>query len=206
MAELCHSSSASLVQNDADCYVSSVVCFCCSAFAAIATQHCVGDKARLQLCAGYQTGGTSTAQVSQVRRGKKLTTVNCPLSTVAVGYTCLSFVTNGVCRRKSRGAQATGDFVGEEGKQRRNKNSKVIMGNCCGSGLIHFQDQDYNALRKKYQGSGEKFVDDKFRSPRMPRGREDLVWLRPHEICERLRGKERQLYGTPIMGDKKMNK
>ena len=100
----------------------------------------------------------------------------------------------------------TGDFVGEEGKQRRNKNSKVTMGNCCGSGLIHFQDQDYNALRKKYQGSGEKFVDDKFRSPRMPRGREDLVWLRPHEICERLRGKERQLYGTPIMGDKKMNK
>ena len=37
VAEPCHSSSASLVQNDADCYVSSVVCFCCSAFAAIAT-------------------------------------------------------------------------------------------------------------------------------------------------------------------------
>ena len=169
-------------------------------------QHCMGDKVHDCSCVQDIRGGTSTAQVSQVRRGKKLTTVNCPLSTVAVGVTCLLFVTNGVCRRNSRGAQATGDFVGEEGKQRRNKNSKVTMGNCCGSGLIHFQDQDYNALRKKYQGSGEKFVDDKFRSPRMPRGREDLVWLRPHEICERLRGKERQLYGTPIMGDKKMNK
>ena len=95
----------------------------------------------------------------------------------------------------------------KENKDRpRIAKSQSTMGNCCGSGLIHFQDQDYNALRKKYQGSGEKFVDDKFRSPRMPRGREDLVWLRPHEICERLRGKERQLYGTPIMGDKKMNK
>ena len=29
VAELCQSSSASLVQNDADCYVSFVVCFCC---------------------------------------------------------------------------------------------------------------------------------------------------------------------------------
>ena len=167
-----------------------------------------GIKCKTAVVCRISEGGhpTSTAQVSQVRRGKKLTTVNCPLSTVAVGVTCLLFVTNGVCRRNSRGAQATGDFVGEEGKQSRKKNSKVTMGNCCGSGLIHFQDQNYNALRKKYQGSGEKFVDDKFRSPRMPRGREDLVWLRPHEICERLRGKEREMYGTPIMGDKKMNK
>jgi len=80
------------------------------------------------------------------------------------------------------------------------------MGNCCGSGLRHFQDQDYNAIKKEVLGSGEQFFDDRFRSPRMPRGREDVVWLRPHQICENLRGRDKELYGTPMMGDKKMNK
>ena len=80
------------------------------------------------------------------------------------------------------------------------------MGNCCGSGLRHFQDQDYNAIKKEVLGSGEPFFDDRFRSPRMPRGREDVVWLRPHQICENLRGRDKELYGTPMMGDKKMNK
>ena len=76
------------------------------------------------------------------------------------------------------------------------------MGNCCGSDLRHFQDQDYDVIKKECQGSGEQFFDDRFRSPRMPRGREDVVWLRPHQICENLKGEDR----TPMMGDKKMNK
>ena len=82
------------------------------------------------------------------------------------------------------------------------------MGNCCGSGLMHFKDQDYNAIKKECLGSGDKFVDDKFSllMPKMPRGREDVEWLRPHQICENLRGRDKELYGTPMMGDKKMNK
>ena len=94
VAEPCHSSSASLVQNDADCYVSSVVCFCCSAFAAIATQHCVGDEVHDCSCVKDIRGHQHCSSESSEERKKSslVQVVHCRLVQCFLISTC-------VCRR-----------------------------------------------------------------------------------------------------------
>jgi hypothetical protein len=82
------------------------------------------------------------------------------------------------------------------------------MGNLCGSGLKHFQDQEYKKIKKdllKNKENEKWFVDDKFNTSNhtLPRGSQDAVWLRPHEICEKLRGKNKEQYGVPVMGPRK---
>ena len=79
------------------------------------------------------------------------------------------------------------------------------MGNLCGSGLKHFEEQEYKKIKKDLLRNEEKFLDDKFDSLNhtLPSGSQDEVWLRPHEICEKLRGTDKEQFGVPVMGPRK---
>ena len=70
------------------------------------------------------------------------------------------------------------------------------MGNCCGSKLRHFAEQNYAEI-KKGLGEGDLFEDDKFARSNLPSSLQGATWLRPQEICERL-----GTGGGPQMGDK----
>ena len=78
------------------------------------------------------------------------------------------------------------------------------MGNLCSSGLKHFEDQEYKKIRKQLLSDNELFVDEKFPPSNhlLPTDVRDAVWLRPHEICGRLKGRELDEFGGPVIGER----
>ena len=78
------------------------------------------------------------------------------------------------------------------------------MGNLCSSGLKHFEDQEYKKIRKQLLSDNELFVDEKFPPSNrlLPTDVRDAVWLRPHEICERIKGHDRDELGGPVIGER----
>ena len=71
------------------------------------------------------------------------------------------------------------------------------MGNLCGSEITKFEDQDYRKLRKDLVKRKELFEDNKFDESLLPQESREAVWLRPHEICDKLKNEQ---YRLPEMG------
>jgi hypothetical protein len=82
------------------------------------------------------------------------------------------------------------------------------MGNCCGEPVLPFLGQSYEEERKKVldnRGSqDDKFCDPHhgniFQAANMPVGCQDVAWLRPHEICAALRGRDGLELSEPVWG------
>merc|ERR1719153_78834 len=76
------------------------------------------------------------------------------------------------------------------------------MGQCCSSSLQKFSDQDYSSIRNSLLSDGSLWCDPTFPASNhlLPASCQDCVWLRPKDICEKLRGREREEFGVPEMG------
>ena len=72
------------------------------------------------------------------------------------------------------------------------------MGNSCDK-VKHFKDQNFSSLQSQCRKKGEPFKDPQFeiyRAELLPRGQDEIRWLRPAEICQNKNEKPEFLVGS----------